>query len=68
MTAIRYARHLRKKRLLDALAREKASRIQVENERDEERRARLLAEEELGELLYFITQRETWKDRQVKGV
>lgn len=62
MTSAQYIRHLRHDRLLKELAREKAARIQAEKERDQERKARLLVEEELNELLYFITQREAVRD------
>ena len=56
--AIEYVRHLRESRLRDELRREKAARMRAEAERDQERKKRLALEEELTELLYFITKRE----------
>lgn len=47
MITSRYRCYLQNGKLREALAKEKILRIQAEKERDEERRARLMAEEEL---------------------
>lgn len=58
MTTAQHLREMKRNRLLDVLAQERCLRTQAEKEREEERKARLMAEEELTELLYFITKRE----------
>jgi len=67
MTTAQYIHHLRGNRLRKELAREKAARMRAEVERDQERKKRLALEEELTELLYFITKREEAKRAVERG-